>query len=158
VLRSRSSDVLAARSDLPEAQVALEDAADLFVRTDAPFDLARGRIDLGMVPLALGDPERGDAELAAAHRALTDLGAYEARRAEAARSRVRQHASEGGGLTERERDVLRLAADGLSNTEIAARSHFSVHTAHRHMANIRTKLGGESKAAVVARAAREGWI
>ena len=61
-------------------------------------------------------------------------------------------------LSERELDVLRLTADGLSNTEIAERLDLSGHTVHRHMANIRTKLGGESKASVVARAMREGLI
>jgi DNA-binding CsgD family transcriptional regulator len=61
-------------------------------------------------------------------------------------------------LSERELDVLRLAAEGLSNGDIAGQLALSVHTVNRHMANIRTKLGAESKAAVVARAAREGLI
>lgn len=151
--------VLAAQDELADAQVALEDAADLFVRAEAPFDLARSRIDLGAVLLARGDPARGNAELAAARRTLTDLGAAgEAGRAGAALARSFGRASDGGVLTERELDVLRLAADGLSNTGIAGSLGLSVHTVHRHMANIRTKLGGESKAAVVARATREGWI
>lgn len=150
--------VLAAQDELADAQVALEDAADLFVRAEAPFDLARSRIDLGEVLLARGDPARGSAELTAARKALTGLGAAgEAARAEAALSHLAT-ARDGGVLTERELDVLRLAADGSSNTEIAGSLGLSVHTVHRHMANIRTKLGGESKAAVVARATREGWI
>jgi ATP/maltotriose-dependent transcriptional regulator MalT len=151
--------VLAARHDLSNARVSLEDAADLFARADAPFDRARSRIDLGAVLVALGDDERGNAELTAAHTTLSDLGAsHEARRAETARSRGRRPPDTGRTLTERELDVLRLAADGLSNSEIAGSLALSVHTVHRHMANIRTKLGGDSKAAVVARATREGWI
>jgi DNA-binding CsgD family transcriptional regulator len=151
--------VLAARHDLADAQIALEDAADLFARAAAPFDLARSRIDLGEVLLALGDSERGHAELVAAHKVLTDLdAAWEARRAEAALPRGSRRTNDHGTLSERELDVLRLGADGLSNTEIAESLNLSVHTVHRHMANIRTKLGGESKAAVVARATREGWI
>jgi LuxR family transcriptional regulator, maltose regulon positive regulatory protein len=54
--------------------------------------------------------------------------------------------------------VLRLAAEGLTNGEIATRLSLSVHTVNRHVANIRTKVGGDSKAAVVARAARAGLI
>jgi DNA-binding CsgD family transcriptional regulator len=61
-------------------------------------------------------------------------------------------------LSERELDVLRLAADGCSNAEIGERLGISPHTVHRHMANVRAKLGGDSKAAVVARATREGLI
>jgi DNA-binding CsgD family transcriptional regulator len=61
-------------------------------------------------------------------------------------------------LSERELDVLRLAAEGCNNPEIAERLGISPHTVHRHMANVRTKLGGDSKAAVVARATREGLI
>lgn len=151
--------VLAARHEFADARAALEDAADLFARAATPFDLARSRIDLGEVLLALGDSERGNAELVAARKTLTDLdAACEARRADAALSGASPRTNDHGTLSERELDVLRLAADGLSNAEIAKALNVSVHTVHRHMANIRTKLGGESKAAVVARAMREGWI
>ena len=57
-------------------------------------------------------------------------------------------------LTGREREVLRLVAEGLSDREIAQRLVLSPHTVHRHVANIRTKLGRPSRAAAVAYAAR----
>jgi pimeloyl-ACP methyl ester carboxylesterase/DNA-binding CsgD family transcriptional regulator len=63
-----------------------------------------------------------------------------------------------GPLSEREREVLRLVADGLSDAEIARRLIVSPHTVHRHVANIRTKLGQPSRAAAAAYAAREGLI
>jgi pimeloyl-ACP methyl ester carboxylesterase/DNA-binding CsgD family transcriptional regulator len=63
-----------------------------------------------------------------------------------------------GPLSEREREVLRLVADGLSDAEIAQRLIVSPHTVHRHVANIRTKLGQPSRAAAAAYAAREGLI
>jgi DNA-binding CsgD family transcriptional regulator len=63
-----------------------------------------------------------------------------------------------GPLSEREREVLRLVADGLSDAEIAGRLIVSPHTVHRHVANIRTKLGQPSRAAAAAYAAREGLI
>jgi pimeloyl-ACP methyl ester carboxylesterase/DNA-binding CsgD family transcriptional regulator len=63
-----------------------------------------------------------------------------------------------GPLSEREREVLRLVADGLSDAEIAARLIVSPHTVHRHVANIRTKLGQPSRAAAAAYAARAGLI
>jgi DNA-binding NarL/FixJ family response regulator len=57
-------------------------------------------------------------------------------------------------LTVREREVLRLVAEGLSDREIAQRLVLSPHTVHRHVANIRTKLDRPSRAAAVAYAAR----
>jgi pimeloyl-ACP methyl ester carboxylesterase len=61
-------------------------------------------------------------------------------------------------LTEREREVLRLVAGGLGDAEIAGRLQLSPHTVHRHLANIRTKLGQPSRAAAVAQAGRLGLI
>lgn len=63
-----------------------------------------------------------------------------------------------GPLSDREREVLTLVADGLSDAEIARRLIVSPHTVHRHVANIRTKLGQPSRAAAAAYAAREGLI
>ena len=61
-------------------------------------------------------------------------------------------------LTVREREVLRLVADGLSDGEIAARLVLSPHTVHRHVANIRRKLGLHSRSAAAAHAARAGLV
>ena len=55
-------------------------------------------------------------------------------------------------LSRREREVLTLVADGLSDREIAERIAVSPHTVHRHVANIRHKLGSGSRAAAVAEA------
>jgi pimeloyl-ACP methyl ester carboxylesterase/DNA-binding CsgD family transcriptional regulator len=61
-------------------------------------------------------------------------------------------------LSPRERDVLRLVADGLSDADIAERLVLSPHTVHRHVANILTKLGVHSRAAAAAHAARAGIL
>lgn len=61
-------------------------------------------------------------------------------------------------LSGREREVLRLVAEGLSDAEIAARLVLSPHTVHRHVANIRRKLGLHSRSAAAAHAARAGLI
>ena len=63
-----------------------------------------------------------------------------------------------GGLSERELEVLRLAAQGFTEPEIAERLIVSKHTVHRHMANIRTKLNQRSKAGAVAKAADQGLL
>jgi DNA-binding CsgD family transcriptional regulator len=61
-------------------------------------------------------------------------------------------------LSEREVEVLRLVAAGHSDDEIAGRLVLSPHTVHRHVANIRTKLGLTSRAAAAAAAARGGLV
>jgi pimeloyl-ACP methyl ester carboxylesterase/DNA-binding CsgD family transcriptional regulator len=61
-------------------------------------------------------------------------------------------------LSGREREVLALVANGLSNQEIADQLFLSEHTVHRHVANIRRKLGRGTRTAAVAEAARLGLL
>ncbi|HKP06917.1 MAG TPA: alpha/beta fold hydrolase [Microbacterium sp.] len=53
-------------------------------------------------------------------------------------------------ISPREHEVLLLVARGLTDAQIAAELHLSVHTVHRHVANARTKLGAPSRAAAAA--------
>jgi DNA-binding CsgD family transcriptional regulator len=64
----------------------------------------------------------------------------------------------GDRLSDREREILALVAEGLSDKEIAERLVLSPHTVHRHVANVRTKLRQPSRAAAAAHAARVGLI
>ena len=59
-------------------------------------------------------------------------------------------------LTGREREVLRLVANGLSNAGIAEKLTLSDHTVKRHVANILTKLDLPTRAAATALAVRHG--
>jgi DNA-binding NarL/FixJ family response regulator len=61
-------------------------------------------------------------------------------------------------VTAREREVLRLLAEGLTNREIAARLVLSEHTVHRHVANILRKLGLSSRTAAATEAVRSGLL
>jgi DNA-binding CsgD family transcriptional regulator len=54
--------------------------------------------------------------------------------------------------------VLRLVAAGKSNAEIADALVLSHHTVHRHVANLRAKLGQPSRGAAAAAAIRAGLI
>jgi two-component system, NarL family, nitrate/nitrite response regulator NarL len=62
------------------------------------------------------------------------------------------------GLTAREREVLALLAEGLSNKAIAARLGISEHTAKFHVNAILGKLGADSRAAAIVKAARLGLV
>ncbi|SDC53075.1 alpha/beta fold hydrolase [Rhodococcus tukisamuensis] len=70
------------------------------------------------------------------------------------------HASEPESvlLSSREREVLACVARGLGDREIAEQLVLSPHTVHRHVANIRRKLGRTSRTAAVAEAARLGLL
>lgn len=61
-------------------------------------------------------------------------------------------------LTEREREVLSLVAEGLTNAAIAERLVVSVHTVRNHVANLSAKLGASSKLEALAIAVREGLL
>jgi pimeloyl-ACP methyl ester carboxylesterase/DNA-binding CsgD family transcriptional regulator len=61
-------------------------------------------------------------------------------------------------LSDREREVLRLVAAGLSDRQIAGVLVLSPHTVHRHVANIRTKLRLPTRAAAAAEAVRLGVV
>ncbi|MET1042878.1 MAG: alpha/beta fold hydrolase [Microbacteriaceae bacterium] len=64
------------------------------------------------------------------------------------RSPAEQHTP--AALTVREREVLTLVAQGLTDAQIADRLVLSAHTVHRHVANARTKLGVSTRAAAAA--------
>ncbi|MCZ0963175.1 alpha/beta fold hydrolase [Paracoccus benzoatiresistens] len=70
------------------------------------------------------------------------------------RSRTAPRAANLDALTPREREVLALVADGLSNPHIAVDLGLSEHTVKRHVANILLKLDLPSRAAVAGLAAR----
>jgi DNA-binding CsgD family transcriptional regulator len=57
-------------------------------------------------------------------------------------------------LSEREREVLSLAARGLTNDEIAASLHLSVRTVERHLQNAYTRLGVSGRTARAAAVSR----
>jgi len=61
-------------------------------------------------------------------------------------------------LSEREREVLRLAAHGLQNKDIARRLGLSPATVRNHVHNTLEKLGVHSKLEAVALAYRRGWF
>ena len=66
-------------------------------------------------------------------------------------------------LTEREREVMALVAEGLSNDEIAKRLYVSPMTAKTHVSRAMTKLAARDRAQLVVYAyesglVRPGWI
>lgn len=64
----------------------------------------------------------------------------------------------GSDLTDREVEVLRFAAQGLSNKDIATELFLSVNTIRNHMQRVLNKLGAHSKLEATAIAVRLGIV
>jgi DNA-binding NarL/FixJ family response regulator len=62
------------------------------------------------------------------------------------------------GITDREQEVLLLVAEGLSNSEIAARLYITPGTAEIHVAHLLTKLGARDRIQLVILAYRSGLV
>jgi LuxR family transcriptional regulator, maltose regulon positive regulatory protein len=154
--------VEAAGGEHERARTLFEDAVDRFQRSGAPFEAAQARIELATSLAALGRTEPAEREASAALDRLRGLGA----KAEAERARRLLRVSIRGGddrprlpgVTRREREVLVLLAEGLTNRQIAERLVVSEHTVHRHVTNILRKLELPSRTAAAAWAVRSGLL
>ena len=158
-------DVADRLGDVPPGAVVLHRRADRAIPVECGRELAAGLPGATFVALDGDDhyPWFGDTEqlLGAAFDAL----GVEERFAPAAPGKGGRDpgATDGAApaaddLTRRETEVLGLVAAGLSDREIADRLVLSPHTVHRHVANVRTKLGLPTRAAAVAAAARRGLL
>jgi len=129
----------------------------------APYLVAYALLRQAEVACARGDRDAASAPLDEAIRLASRIGAaplLEEARALARRARIRVQDGEPAegvdafGLTEREREVLDLLADGCSNPQIAAALFISRKTASAHVSNIISKLGVTSRGEAAAAAHR----
>ena len=139
-----------ARGEHDLARALLEDGVDGFERHGAPYEAALARIELAASLTALARGDEAERELASALACLRDLGAPALVGVAWGDSGL---ASE---LTRREREVLLLVAEGLTNRQIAERLVVSEHTVHRHVTNILRKLDVPTRTAAAAHAVRAG--
>jgi RNA polymerase sigma factor (sigma-70 family) len=150
--------IAAASGEHDRARPLLEDAIDRFERGGGPFDAAVARIELARTLLALGRAADAQREAVTAMAQLRELGAeHEAKRAQRlldGTTRSADATSTLQVLTPREREVLGLVAEGLTNRQIAERLMVSEHTVHRHVTNLLRKLDLPSRTAAAALAAR----
>jgi DNA-binding NarL/FixJ family response regulator len=132
--------------DAVAALAALRAALTVWQGLAARYEIARTRLSIGLACRELHDEDTAVLELEAARETFSRLGA---RPDLAGVDALLRRASSPGvyGLTERELEVLRLAAAGRSNREIAAALVISEHTVARHMQNIFNKLGVSSRTA-----------
>ncbi len=73
------------------------------------------------------------------------------------RAKARGQGSDLYLLTPRQREVLQLLAEGLSNQKIAKQLNISVKTVETHRSNMMNKLDVSSKTELIKYALRKGW-
>jgi DNA-binding NarL/FixJ family response regulator len=141
--------VLLAEHKTQAALAQLREAWKLFSELNAPYEAATTRVHLAFACRQLKDEDAATAELNAARAVFHQLGA--APDLAHADSLLQKKASPGDDrLTEREIEVLRLIASGMSNRDIAGKLRISDKTVARHVSNIFVKLDLPSRAAATA--------
>jgi ATP/maltotriose-dependent transcriptional regulator MalT len=152
-----SGSVLLAAGQPAAALAELRPAFVAWRDLDVAYEAARARVQIGLACRALGDDDAAELELGAARATFERLAAATdlARVLQLLDSPAARDASQ---LTEREREVLRLVASGMTNREIAAELHLSPHTVGRHLQNVFTKLGVSTRAAATAHAYEHGIL
>jgi DNA-binding CsgD family transcriptional regulator len=142
-------EVALAEGDAHAALVALRGACQAWQELDAPHEVARVRVLLGLSCRSLGDEDTAAFELEAARSVFAELGAAPAL-AWVDSLGGRAAPADDYGLTARELEVLRLVATGKSNRDIAAALVISERTVARHLQNIFAKLRVTSRTAASA--------
>jgi DNA-binding NarL/FixJ family response regulator len=134
-----------------------------------PYERAQIELRAGVALVAAGERDLGLERFCDAYRAARKLGARplaataathvaELGESVAARIGVRAEADTAGGLSRREREVMRHVAVGRTNREIAHDLFLSQRTVDMHVRNILRKLDCRSRLEAAGRARELGLV
>ncbi|MET0600575.1 MAG: LuxR C-terminal-related transcriptional regulator, partial [Baekduia sp.] len=163
-------EIALAEGDAAAAAQQLSRAVELHEGLDIPYERAQILLRAGVALAAAGERETALERLSAAHRAAGMLGAAPLAAAVATEvvalgaslsdqlGRRAAATHEQGGLSRRELEVMRLAASGLTNREIAERLVLSTRTIDMHMRNILAKLRCRTRTEAARRASELGLL
>ena len=159
------------RAEAEYSRVAGASDVDLWQRTTEEFgyghryEQARSRWRLAEALLAADQRDAAATEARAAHDVAVELGARPLETAIEALARrgrldvgIATPTSTDGGLTAREREVLALLAEGLTNRQIGQQLYIAEKTASVHVSNILAKLGASGRTEAVTVAHRRGLL
>ena len=163
-------EISLAEGEAAQAADQLARALDLHATLDIPFERAQITVRAGVADAAAGQRERAIERLVEGHRFARRLGARPlaaeaaselARLGEPVERHLGRRAAaeaDGGGLSRRELEVVRLLAVGRTNRDIARELYVSPRTVDMHVRNILGKLGCRSRTAAAARARELGML
>jgi DNA-binding CsgD family transcriptional regulator len=146
--RCRALVALASRIDVEHAATELREAAHAYAELGLRFDHARAMLSLGRASRRLRRWGAARTALQESAGAFAKLGSEGwAAEAQVELSRIGgRRACSSDQLTPTEQRAARLAAEGLSNKEIAAQLFVTVHTIEVHLSHAYAKLGVRSRA------------
>ena len=121
---------------------------NLWCELQVPYEAARVRCLIAQACSKLGDSENATLEISAAQDTFVQLGA--ALDVACIKATLPSSKGTGGPLTDREMEVLKLVASGMTNRNIATKLYISEKTVARHLSNIFNKLNLESRTAATA--------
>ena len=133
------------------ADSAATEAVETLERSEGALELARARVDLGARAGARGSPRPGTRSAARRPGARVPLWRHAARRARPPRAAGHRRppappaAAGRDGLTPSERRVTQMAAEGMTNREIAQALFVTEKTVETHLGRAFVKLGVRSR-------------
>jgi ATP/maltotriose-dependent transcriptional regulator MalT len=149
--------LLLAEGDHSGATAALRTALQRWRVLAVPYEVATTQVLLGEAARRAQDDDEAVACFTAASATFARLGAaLDVARLGASAEVDAPPAST--PLTDREAELLRLVASGLTNRAIAGEMFLSEKTVERHLSNVFRKLGVSSRAAATAQAVRLGLV
>jgi predicted ATPase/DNA-binding CsgD family transcriptional regulator len=164
------AEIALLEGDADTAAEQLARAVELHRNLDMPYERAQIELRAGVALAAAGERELALERLCDAYRCARRLGARplaataatrvsELGESVAARLGVRAEGDAGfGGLSRREREVMRLVAVGRTNREIAHDLFLSPRTVDMHVRNILRKLDCRSRVEAAGRARELGLV
>jgi DNA-binding CsgD family transcriptional regulator len=152
-----AAQLLEAEGEIATASSPYEQAAEA---EGSLYPSERGTAHVGAARclIAAGRLDEAKAHVIEAERLLVRWGGWRVAELEVVRRRLGRGGPVDGpdALTPREREVVALLAEGLTNAELAGRLYISPKTAAVHVSNVLAKLGMASRTEVAAWAIREG--
>ena len=164
--RALASEIAAEQADVSARAPAWGVAAEAWASVGRPYDEGWARLRQAEAGFAGRDRSPARMALSEGTRIADELGATLlaqaaddlARRSRVASRPKRRPAADPTAVTERERDVLALLAEGRTNRDIAERLFLSPKTVEIHVSRLLDKLGARTRGEAVANARRQGVI
>lgn len=152
------ANLLALNGQNDEADRRFSAALELAQRSESPLWTAEVLLDWAAALAQRGEDARSLAMRREGERLAARIGLNWRRHCRANSTAEVRHADLPAGLSDREGDVLRLVADGLSNRQIGEQLFISQHTVANHIRAILRKTGSSNRTEATTFAHRTGVV